>query len=89
LFIVPAAMELARSAWHGPFRPRQVVWVFVVIQLLLMARVELISPNGAGLWRRASDWRYFDAQGLADILHDRAVAELGGPVKVISGAWAE
>jgi hypothetical protein len=89
LFIVPAAMELARSAWHGPFRPRQVVWVFVVIQLLLMARVELTSPNGAGLWRRASDWRYFDAQGLADILHDRAVAELGGPVKVIAGAWAE
>lgn len=89
LFIVPAMMELTRSAWAGPFRPRQAVLVFIVIQLLLMVRVELTSPAGAGLLRRASDWRFFDAQALADTLHERAVAELGGPVKVISGAWAE
>ncbi|MBB1624886.1 glycosyl transferase [Achromobacter sp. UMC71] len=89
LFIVPAVMELTRSAWAGPFRPRQAVLVFIVIQLLLMVRVELTSPTGAGLLRRASDWRFFDAQALADTLHERAVAELGGPVKVISGAWAE
>lgn len=89
LFIVPAAMELARGAWAAPTPLRHAVWVFIVIQLLLMARVELTSPNGAGLLRRASDWRYFDAQALADTLHGRAVAELGGPVKVISGSWAE
>ncbi len=89
LFMVPAVMELTRDAWTGSFRPRQAVLVFIVIQLLLMLRVELTSPTGAGLLRRASDWRFFDAQALADALHERAVAELGGPVKVISGAWAE
>ncbi|CUJ55078.1 Uncharacterised protein [Achromobacter xylosoxidans] len=89
LFVVPAAMELTRSAWQAPFRPRRAVLVFVLIQLLLMARVELTGPNGAGLMRRASDWRYFDAQALADTLHPRAVAELGGPVRVISGPWEE
>lgn len=89
LFVVPAVMEMARGVWSGPFRPRQAVWLFIAIQLLLMARVELISPTGAGLLRRATDWRYFDAQALADTLHASAVAKLGGPVKVISGSWAE
>lgn len=89
LFIVPAVMEMVRGSWSASFRPRQAAWVFIVIQLLLMARVELTSPTGAGLLRRATDWRYFDAQALADALHAPAVAKLGGPVQVISGSWAE
>lgn len=82
-------MEWARPAWRGPFRPYRVALVFSVIQLLLMLRVELTAPNGAGLLRRPTDWRYFDAQALADALHDRAVSALGGPVRVISGPWEE
>ncbi|WP_241075859.1 glycosyltransferase family 39 protein [Achromobacter insuavis] len=89
LFIVPAAMEWARAAWSAPFRPRRAMLVFIVIQLVLMLRVELTAPNGLGLLRRPTDWRYFDAQALADALHARAVAALGGPVRVISGPWEE
>lgn len=89
LFIVPAAMEWARAAWGAPFRPRRAMLVFIVIQLMLMLRVELTAPNGLGLLRRPTDWRYFDAQALADALHGRAVAALGGPIRVISGPWEE
>lgn len=89
LFIVPAAMELAREGWRAPFPARRALSVFLVIQLLLMLRVGLTAPNGAGLLRRATDWRYFDAQALASVLHEPAVAALGGPVRVISGPWAE
>ena len=49
LFIVPAAMELARGAWAGAVQLRHAVWVFLVIQLLLMVRVELTSPTGAAV----------------------------------------
>lgn len=89
LFIVPAAMELARGPWRAPFAPRRALAVFLVIQSLLMLRVELTAPNGAGLWRRATDWRYFDAKGLASALHGPAVAALGGSVRVVSGPWEE
>ncbi|CAB3684626.1 glycosyltransferase family 39 protein [Achromobacter pestifer] len=90
LFVVPAVMELWRgcAGWRQ-IRPREAVVVFMLIQMLLMARVELTSPTGAGLARRAADWRYFDSQALAQILHDPAMRELGGPIRVISGPWAE
>ncbi|NMK47487.1 glycosyltransferase family 39 protein [Achromobacter sp. Bel] len=90
LFAVPAVMELLRGrAGWGHVRLRDAVGGFVLIQLLLMARVELTSPAGAGLSRRAADWRYFDSQALAQALHARAKQTLGGPVRVISGPPAE
>ena len=90
LFAVPAAMELLRGrAGWGRVRPREAAAVFMLIQVLLMARVELTSPAGAGLARRAADWRYFDSQALAHALHGRATQALGGPVRVISGPPAE
>ena len=85
LFVVPAAMELMRGGAWGAVRRRDAVLVFVLVQALLMARVVLTSPGGAGLARKASDWRYFDAQALADALHEPAKAVLGGPVRLISG----
>jgi len=90
LFAVPAAMELLRGrAGWGRVGPREAAAVFMLIQVLLMARVELTSPAGAGLARRAADWRYFDSQALAQALHGRATQALGGPVRVISGPPAE
>ncbi|WP_454694080.1 ArnT family glycosyltransferase [Achromobacter aegrifaciens] len=89
LFAVPAVMELARGGAWECVRPRDGVLVFVLVQSLLMARVELTSPGGAGLARKTSDWRYFDSRALADALHGPAKAELGGPVRLISGPPAE
>lgn len=86
LFAVPAVMELLRGrAGWGHARPSEAVVAFVLIQLLLMARVELTSPAGAALARRAADWRYFDSQALAHALHERTKLALGGPVRIISG----
>ncbi|WP_088155909.1 glycosyltransferase family 39 protein [Achromobacter xylosoxidans] len=85
LFVAPAAMELMRGAVWERVRPRDAVLVFVLIQALLMLRVGLTSPGGAGLARKASDWRYFDSRALADALHEPAKAALGGPVRLISG----
>lgn len=89
LFIVPAAMELVRADGLRSIRPRCAIAVFTIIQLLLMARVELTAPNGAGVLRRDSDWRYFDAQMLADMLYPSAITALGGPIRIISGPWEE
>lgn len=90
LFAVPAVMELlrGRAGWRR-VRPREALVAFMLIQLALMARMELTSPLGAGLARRAADWRYFDSQALAQTLHKRATLALGGPVRVISGPPAE
>lgn len=90
LFAVPAVMELlrGRAAWRL-VRPREAAVAFMLIQSLLMARVELTSPTGAGLARRAADWRYFDSRALAQRLQERARQVLGGPVRVISGPPAE
>ena len=85
LFVAPAAMELMRGAVWERVRPRDAVLVFVLSQALLMLRVGLTSPGGAGLARKASDWRYFDSRALADALHEPAKAALGGPVRLISG----
>ncbi|KAG1246802.1 hypothetical protein G6F68_014477 [Rhizopus microsporus] len=83
-------MELlrGRAGWRC-VRPREALVAFVLIQLALMARMELTSPLGAGLARRPADWRYFDSQALAQTLHKRATLALGGPVRVISGPPAE
>ena len=89
LFVAPAMMELARGGVWERVRPRDAVLVFALVQALLMVRVGLTSPGGAGLVRKASDWRYFDSRALARALHEPAKAALGGPVKVISGPPAE
>ena len=85
LFVAPAVMELMRGAVWERVRPRDAVLVFVLVQALLMLRVGLTAPGGAGLARKASDWRHFDSQALADALHEPAKAALGGPVRLISG----
>lgn len=89
LFVVPAMMELARAGAWERVRPRDAVLAFLLLQSLLMARVWLMSPGGAGLARKAADWRYFDSQALAEVLHERAKASLGGPVRLVSGPPAE
>lgn len=89
LFVAPAMMELARGGVWERVRPRDAVLVFALVQALLMVRVGLTSPGGAGLVRKASDWRYFDSRALARALHEPAKAALGGPVTVISGPPAE
>ncbi len=89
LFAVPAVMELVRGGAWERVRPRDAVLAFALVQALLMARVELTSPGGAGLARKASDWRYFDSRALAEALHEPAKVALGGPVRLISGPAAE
>ncbi|MEN5066683.1 glycosyltransferase family 39 protein [Achromobacter aegrifaciens] len=89
LFMAPAMMELMRGGVWERVRPRDAVAVFALVQALLMVRVGLTSPGGAGLARKASDWRYFDSRALALAVHEPAKAALGGPVRVISGPPAE
>lgn len=89
LLAVPAFMELGpwKEVWPRVSLKSALV-SFCLIQLVLLAWGQMISPKGE-LRLQRHHWRNFDAKALADAVAPAARAQLGGPVRVIAGPPAE
>ncbi|MDQ6680416.1 MAG: glycosyltransferase family 39 protein [Pseudomonadota bacterium] len=88
MFAVPAIMELVRfGSWH--LVPLQrVLRPFMVIQALLLGLNFVTSPRGPAIARdhhRAA----FDSAALVRLVAPHARAELGGPIRVVSGPTSD
>jgi 4-amino-4-deoxy-L-arabinose transferase-like glycosyltransferase len=84
IFAVPAVMEMAPRGFWDKASWRKVIPFFLLIQALLLAQ-EYVD------WRRGPvpyskhNRNHFDATAYAKLVADPARAQLGGPIRVISG----
>lgn len=84
IFAVPAAMELApRGFWDQADRAK-VIRVFLLFQALLLG-LEYLAFRQAPIPYGDHNRNYFDASGYARVIADPARAQLGGPIRVVSG----
>jgi 4-amino-4-deoxy-L-arabinose transferase-like glycosyltransferase len=84
LFAVPAAMELVPQQRWERLDLVKILWAFLIIQALLLARDCVTSPRGIPALGD-HHWRNFDSVEFAHRIGDAAHAELGGPIRVVIG----
>jgi hypothetical protein len=84
IFMVPAAMELAPRGFWDRVELRKLLPVFVVIQAALLAQECAISMNEPAHSGR-HHLKPLDSAAYASAIADRARAQLGGPIRVVSG----
>jgi len=86
LWTVPAIMDVLgigeRRLRAGPRALVLGLAVFVLLQAALMTLSYVTSPMGP---RSSHHWRDFPARRLAEAIGPAARAEMGGPIRVISG----
>lgn len=84
LFAVPVAMELAPPRFWERADLSKVLWIFLIIQALALARDYVTSPRGIALLAN-NHWRNFDSQEFEQSIADAARDQLRGPVRIVIG----
>jgi 4-amino-4-deoxy-L-arabinose transferase-like glycosyltransferase len=84
IFAVPALMELAPRGFWDRVDLRRLLPVFLVIQGALLILECVISRDAPVAYSRHGR-KYFDSAAYANLIADSARAQLGGPIRVVSG----
>lgn len=82
-FMAGVMLLFRRVDWPAVLS-RPVLWVFMLLQALLMLQVVLTSTYGLRSFHNRS-WRNFDAARVAGAMAPQARQVLGGPVRVVIG----
>jgi hypothetical protein len=84
IFAVPAVMEMAPRGFWDQASWRKVIPFFLLIQALLLTQEYLDWRRGPVPYSKHNR-NHFDATAYAKLIADPARAQLGGPIRVISG----
>ncbi len=85
IFVVPAAMELAPRGFWAKSGWIRVIPFFLLIQAFLLT-LEYVSMRQGPVTYGKHNRTHFDAKAYATAIADPARAQLGGPIRVVSGS---